>query len=395
MKILLIEDNPDYVEITKRVLKKENTDYQVDSTEHPEEGMNKLLKGSYDAIVCDYRLPGWTAFDILRQMRENGNDMPLVVITALGSEKAAVGLMKEGASDYVVKDESYEYTLDMAIKRSVAYHREKKEKESLEEAIRKAYIELQETQNQLIQAEKLNAIGQLASGVAHEVRNPLGIILQGVDYLEAKLASKDKDIVETLAILKDGVKRADNIIDNLLNFSRAAALDLQLEDANSILENSLQLVKNRCKFENIEIVKELMTDGAKILVDKNKIEQVCVNILLNAIQAMPEGGRLIIRSYSRRLERARNGVGRRQGDYLKIGEKAVTFEFEDTGVGVSDDNINKIFDPFFTTKGPDGGTGLGLSVSRNIIHMHKGLIYAESRLGKGTKITVILKMAAR
>jgi len=133
----------------------------------------------------------------------------------------------------------------------------------------------------------------------------------------------------------------------------------------------------------------------KVLVDKNKIEQVCVNILLNASQAMPEGGKIIIRSYDKQLEEIKNGIGKRGEDHFRVGEKAVVVEFEDTGIGISEENLRKIFDPFFTTKGPKGGTGLGLSVSRNILHMHKGLIYAESQVGKGTKLTIILKITRR
>jgi len=259
--------------------------------------------------------------------------------------------------------------------------------------LKRTYNKLQMTQEQLIQAEKLNAVGLLASGVAHEVRNPLGIIIQGVNYLEEKITTKEEDVLEVLAMLKDSVKRADKIINALLDFSRAASLNLQPEDINSILENSLNLVKNQFKFDNIEIVREIKIDIPRVLVDKNKIEQVFINILLNAVQAMSGGGKIIIRSYDKQLEEIKNGIGKRREDHFRVGEKAVIVEFEDTGVGISEENIKKIFDPFFTTKSPRVGTGLGLSVSRNILHMHKGLIYVQSKIGKGTKITVILKIA--
>ena len=129
------------------------------------------------------------------------------------------------------------------------------------------------------------------------------------------------------------------------------------------------------------------------MIDKNKIEQVCINILLNAAQAMPEGGKIIIRSYVKQLEEIKNGLNRKDEDILMVGKKAVILEFEDTGIGISQENISKIFDPFFTTRGPRGGTGLGLTVSQSILHMHKGLMHVESQVGKGTKITVILKLA--
>lgn len=261
--------------------------------------------------------------------------------------------------------------------------------------LRDLYTDLQNTHEMLVQAEKMTAVGQLASGVAHEVRNPLGIILQGVNYLEGRLSSGQEDLSETLAMLKESVSRADKIIDGLLDFSKFTKLELQPEDINSILENSLVLVRDQFKVENIEIIKELKAGLPRVQADKNKLEQVFINILLNAIQAMPNGGRIIIRSYDKRSGEEKDGVGRMAKDKFHSGEEIVIVEFEDIGIGIPEENMKKIFDPFFTTKGPKKGTGLGLSVSRNILQMHKGLIYAESRPGKWTKITVILKTTGR
>ncbi|MDD5165766.1 MAG: ATP-binding protein [Candidatus Omnitrophica bacterium] len=267
------------------------------------------------------------------------------------------------------------------------------ERKKAEDELKKAYIDLKEAQDQLIQAEKLNAVGQLASGVAHEVRNPLGIILQGINYLEKKMSpDKKNETAEIMAMLKGSVQRADKIIAALLDFSRAASSDLKLEDINSILESSLNLVKARFKFDNIDVVTEIKEGLPMVLADKNKLEQVFINILLNAAQAMPGGGKITIRSYAKELKETRDGIGKREEDHFRIGEKAVIVEIEDCGNGISEENLKKIFDPFFTTKGPGSGVGLGLSVTRNIIHMHKGLIYAESQLGKGTKVIIILKI---
>ena len=117
--------------------------------------------------------------------------------------------------------------------------------------------------------------------------------------------------------------------------------------------------------------------------------------MLNAAQAMLNGGKIIIRSYDKKLEKITNGIGRREDDYFQVGEHAVIVEIEDTGSGISEENLKKIFDPFFTTKGPTGGSGLGLSVTRNIISMHKGLIDIKSQIGKGTTVIVTLKIAKR
>lgn len=259
------------------------------------------------------------------------------------------------------------------------------------EALQVAYGKLKETQFQLIQAEKLSAIGTLSSGVAHEVKNPLAIIVQGVNYLEKKLPRDEADVFRVLNVIKESVNRADNIIMSILDFSRESKLTLQPEDLDSILEESLQLIRQRSKFEIIEIIKEVAPDTPKVVVDRNKIEQVLVNLLLNAIQAMPGEGRLFIRGYARRLSEIKAGVGRREEDFFKPGERAVIVEVEDTGIGIPEENLKKIFDPFFTTKGPREGAGLGLTITRNIINLHKGLIEVKSEIGKGTKVTITLK----
>lgn len=265
------------------------------------------------------------------------------------------------------------------------------QRKKAEEELRDAYLKMKEMQDQLIQAEKLNGVGQLASSVAHEVRNPLASILQGIEFLKAR-GFQDENVDLVIHTMRENVKRADKIVNDLLDFSRAAKLDLQPVDIVSVLDSSMDLVRSRFAFENIQVTKDIKPGLPQVLGDKNKLEQVFVNILLNAGQSMPGGGRINIRAYNTRLEKIANGVGRRAQDHFQFGEQAVVVEIEDTGTGISEENLKRIFDPFFSTKGSTGGAGLGLSVTRNILHMHRGLIAAESTLGSGTKMTVTLKI---
>ncbi|MBU1062208.1 MAG: PAS domain S-box protein, partial [Candidatus Omnitrophica bacterium] len=165
------------------------------------------------------------------------------------------------------------------------------ERKQAEENLKIAYAKLKQTQEQLIQAEKFKAIGELASGIAHEVKNPLAIISQGVNYLENKVPVKE-NISEILDMLKSNVKRANDIIRSLVDFSRVTELNLQTEDINAILESAVTLVEHMVKLESIKFVKQLNTDLPLVSVDKGKMEQVFLNLFLNAIQAMPKGGTL-------------------------------------------------------------------------------------------------------
>ncbi|MCK9573471.1 MAG: ATP-binding protein [Candidatus Omnitrophica bacterium] len=264
------------------------------------------------------------------------------------------------------------------------------ERKRVEEELRAAYEQIKEAQDQLVQAEKLNAIGLLASGVAHEVKNPLGIIIQGINYLQAKFPDSEVDVNSTFSMMMESAKRANGIVNTLLDFSKAKKLELKLEDINAILEGALELVKANIKFEKININIDKNKNIPHIFVDKNRLEQVFVNLIMNAIQAMPKGGKIFIRSYDKNLPESKQGIYGRN-DYFKAGERVLVVEITDTGEGIPPAAFKKLFNPFFTTKGLHGGSGIGLYVSRNIIDMHKGLIEIKSTEGKGTKVIIFLR----
>jgi signal transduction histidine kinase len=245
----------------------------------------------------------------------------------------------------------------------------------------------------LIQAEKMDAIGRMASGIAHEVKNPLGVILQGVNCLEMRLPPAQKDTFDILQKIKNNVERADNIIKGLLDFSKLTQLAMEAEDIAEVIESALGLVYHRVKMEGVEIVKKFDKDLPKVLVDRRKMEQVFVNVFLNAIQSMPKGGKLTVRSYKAELEEKSVAVTKGKNACFIRGQEAVIAEIEDTGKGISKENLGRVYEPFFTTKEPQEGTGLGLSVTMNIIEMHKGCIDIKSKINKGTKVTIFLKAA--
>ncbi|MFH1191703.1 MAG: PAS domain S-box protein, partial [Candidatus Omnitrophota bacterium] len=260
--------------------------------------------------------------------------------------------------------------------------------EKLEESLKK----LQKAQGHLIHAEKMDAIGRMASGVAHEVKNPLGIILQGINYFEGALLPEAKDNREILQMMKDSVKRADNIVRTLLDFSRAEELATELQEINTVIRGSLDLMQHRFKLNSIEVVCELAEGLPKVAIHKGKIEQVFINLLDNAVDIMSNGGKIYIRSYLSELETAEDKVGDRENDTFRLGEEALIVEVEDTGPGMDVDIKIRVFDPFFTTKNRTEGTGLGLSVAKGIMEMHSGIIKVESEKGKGAKFILVFKI---
>lgn len=262
------------------------------------------------------------------------------------------------------------------------------EKKIAQEKLRAAYEELKKTQDQLVQSAKMNAIGQLASSIAHEIKNPLGIVLQGVNYIETSpLAKRGSDIADMLNIMKNNIKRADDIVRTLLDFSKSTQLQVRAENINKILESSVSLIKHKTELTNIEIIKELAGNLPKISLDKTKTEQVFINIFMNSIQAMPDGGRLVVRSYKDVLKKPASDS--RHG--IQPGSEVVVVEIADSGCGISGEDLQHIFEPFFTTKSPRGGTGLGLTVTKNIIDMHKAFIRIDSRKKRGTRVSVIFQ----
>jgi two-component system, NtrC family, sensor kinase len=235
--------------------------------------------------------------------------------------------------------------------------------------------EMRRMDQYLAQAEKLASIGQLASGVAHEINNPLGVI-QCYANLIAKSQPSEAQILSDVSIIRKHTEQCRRVVEALLNFSRAAEPRKKITDINACIEEVISVMDLQLQKENFTIVRQFDTTLPNITVDGNKIKQVLMNLLINASQAMPEGGCITVSTA------------------LKAGARQLAIAISDTGSGISKDNLPKIFDPFFTTKGPEKGTGLGLSVSYGIIQRHGGRISVESTPGKGTTFTILLPAEA-
>jgi signal transduction histidine kinase len=255
-------------------------------------------------------------------------------------------------------------------KRSEELQATKEELRSSNEELKAAHNKLLETQEQLIRSEKLAAIGQLASGVGHELRNPLGAIKNASFYIKRRITNTDLPnteprVMEFLGIIEEEVNSANKVITDLLGFSRVAKPTVAPANIAGIIEDALRYTPLP---GNVELIKEINNNLPMVMVDGDQIKQVFVNITLNALQAMTEGGRLEIRASDK-------------GKFIDV-------EFSDTGIGIPDSVKKKIFDPLFTTKAK--GVGLGLSVCKTIIEHHEGDIKVQSKVGEGTTFTISL-----
>ena len=260
--------------------------------------------------------------------------------------------------------------------------------------LQRSHEELKSAQFQLIQAEKMQSIGRLAAGVAHEVKNPLGILRMGADYLAKNLTSPDENVALILADMTDAIKRADGIIMGLLDFSVPHALDSHAEDLSAIMEQSLALVRHLLNEGGINLSRELGESLPPVWLDPNKIKQVFVNILTNAIHATPPGGTITVRTSTRKLRRdeADHDAGSRLADRFRAGEAVLIVEVLDTGSGIPDEKLGHIFDPFFTTKPTGKGTGLGLTVTKKIVELHGGSLDIRNRKEGGVVVTIMFRV---
>ncbi|MCD6249926.1 MAG: PAS domain-containing protein [candidate division Zixibacteria bacterium] len=249
--------------------------------------------------------------------------------------------------------------------------------------LQQAYDELKQLQEQLIQSEKMASIGQIAAGVAHEINNPISGIMVYLHSLANDIENDQFDRKQALTFLNDSkheLTRCSKIIKRLLDFSRQSQPMLAPLNLDNILDESYSILDYRAKLQDIEMVYHIDSGLPRIEADSDQLKQVFLNLILNAIQAMPHGGHLTIRAtQANDRERPTKNT------------KVVLIDVEDTGCGISKENIDKVFTPFFTTKEKGEGIGLGLAVAYGIIKRHGGDLRVKSSKGKGTTFSIFLK----
>ena len=273
--------------------------------------------------------------------------------------------------------------------------RARRQLENANAELERANETLKHTQLQLLHAERLQSIGRLAAGVAHEVKNPLAVLRMGVDFfLNLRQPPETAELAATvLEDMQSAIVRADTIIMGMLDFSAPGELRLQPVDVNQLVGRALALVRHELTSNGNEVQRTATPGSAFALLDAQKIDQVLVNLLTNAFHAMPGGGKLSIRTGVRTIavDETSHDAGSREGARFRTGEDVVEIQIDDSGTGIPLDKLDKIFDPFFTTKETGKGTGLGLTVARKIVELHGGTLSIINRPEGGVRSTLLFK----
>jgi len=321
-----------------------------------------LARPGWDIVLSDYYLPQFDAPQALAVLQASGVDLPFIVVSGSVGEDTAVAAMRAGATDYIMKDRLQR--LPGAVGRALA-----------DAGVRRERAQLQ---RDLAQAQKLEAIGRLAGGVAHDFNNVLTAILGSAELLllDAPRGGASREEVQ---IIRDAAVRAQELIRQLLAFSARQVLQPAVVDLNDLVKNLGRMLR-RLIGEDLALLTELGPDLGAVRVDPGQVEQVLVNLAVNARDAMPDGGRLTIRTANVDVSEAAE---------LPIG-RYVLIEVADTGTGMDAATMARAFEPFFTTKERGKGTGLGLASVYGIVRQSGGHIGLTSAPGAGTTFRIHL-----
>lgn len=325
--------------------------------------VGRVLGGQDDISIDDIRLPGRDGVALPAELQ----------VAAIRTEGHTAGAV------LVLRDLSERHRAEAALLQT-------------SDELRASHRELKAAQLQLIQAAKLESVGRLAAGVAHEVKNPLQIIQLGLDWLEQVL-TLDATATEVFSDLQQAVARADTVVRGLLDFSRERELTLTACSINEIIERSLQLVRHQANQLNIDIIVDLGEPMPARPFDDDKLQQVFLNLLMNAMHAVEQTGTLWVTSAVHILGDGDLGTQAREAGFLP-GDRVIRVLIEDSGPGIKPENLTRLFDPYFTTKPLGAGTGLGLSVTRNVVTLHGGSIDLGNRPGGGARAVLLFRLTA-
>ena len=372
LRALIAEDSEDDVLLLLRVLRKAGYEPVYERVWTAPAMQAALQRQAWDIVISDYEMPNFGGFEALQLLKESGHDLPFILVSAVISEETAVAAMKAGAHDYIMKRNLAR--LVPAIERELREAQTRRARKAAEAALR-------QSEEQLRQVQKIEAVGRLAAGVAHDFNNILTAIMGHSELLLRQLDAddprrKNAEQIEKVAHLAAGLTR------QLLIFSRKQVIEPRVLNLNAVILDIKKMFR-RLIGEDIEFCTLLDPAAGHIKADPGQIEQVIMNLAVNARDAMPNGGKLTVTTANTTLDKdhLKNFPDMGAGDYVMLA-------IADTGTGMSEEVKAHLFEPFFTTKPSGKGTGLGLATCFGIVKQNTGHINVHSELGSGTTFKI-------
>ena len=331
-----------------------------------------------DVAVIDINLPGKNGIQLLQKIRSAEVYVPVIMITGEPNLSVLPEIVRSGAYDFIAKPITKNVLLSV-VGRAAEKKRLTDEKRRLEEEIKRYAEELElrvaertaelvETHKRLVTQERIAALGRAAAQVAHEVKNPLAGLLLYSLHLKSKAENFSENEIYLVDKIVDTINHLNSRVEQILGFARPINLTVRSENLNVMINDVLDLVQPQIAANKIEVRLSLEQQSVYVRVDQSSMRGALLNLILNAIEAMPAGGTLSI-------------AVNQTGDTVRL-------DLTDTGRGIEDEEARKIFEPFYTTKAQ--GLGLGMPYAKKIIDQHGGTISLSSRLGVGTTISLTL-----
>jgi signal transduction histidine kinase len=379
LQVLVVDDDRVDQEAVRRYLSRPGRVVSVQQAANGAEGIARLRgREKFDCVFLDYNLTDMDGVDVLRRLYDPETGLgpaPIVMLTGQVRESAMMDAIHLGAQDYLIKNAMSTDILYIALAKAMGIFDLKRSQVQAEERLR--------------QSEKMQAMGQLTSGVAHDFNNLLAIILGNIDLARDELESDphaSPSLQEKIDAIREAAHKGTDLVRRLMTFTRQRALEQQVADIGPCIRN-LESLLSRTLGSTIAVKTFPALDLWPVCVDTGQFENALINMAVNARDAMPGGGSLTIEAANAALD-GQNDSAVPAGDYIQV-------RVSDTGEGIPKERLQRIFDPFFTTKEIGHGTGLGLSMVYSFVHQSNGQIRVESQEGQGTSFSIYLPRAVQ
>ena len=367
LRILYVEDSDDDAIFVGAHLRRAGYAPVIERVENAAAMTAALATGEWDIVLSDFSLLHFSAPDALKVLHDSPQDLPFIIISGAIQEEEAVAALRAGAHDFIVKNRLTR--LVPAIAREMREAGVRRQQRQAEAALQARTEELAAMTQQLWQAAKLATLGELSASLAHELNNPLFTVSLHIQAMLAKLPAGDSQR-KALEVMDGEVERMSRLVANLLQFSRRSSRQIAPLDVRDELTNTLELLRFHLRHRHIQAATEFQPVPL-VQADREQLRQVFLNLFTNAVDAMPQGGTLTVRTWT-----------------AETTPPQAWIEVADTGEGVPPEALGHIWEPFFTTKPEGKGTGLGLPICRRIVEEHGGTIDLESQPGQWTRVRV-------